>query len=151
MWMITTRGFYSAVQKRNDPPNMLTIRARAREDLENLSDLLPDIEIKDGGGTDYPYRTRVLVSDWARVCATLALEVDYSNFKDEVKKKQGKARADIYMRIWSALLSLTPRGVREAQWAAQDALWDSDRRHRPAGVKTAPKKKPAKKKAARRS
>lgn len=35
MWLITTRGFYSAVEDHSDPDRLLA-RARAREDLEAL-------------------------------------------------------------------------------------------------------------------
>lgn len=110
MWMMTTRGFYSAVQKREDrAPGMVTVRARSKKDLDNLSDLLPGVKPYAVKFSDYPWRIRIPHSDWARVCAVLALEIDYSNFKDEVKIRQGAARAGVYGRIWGVLLALEER------------------------------------------
>lgn len=116
MWLITPRGFYSAVQKPWDGRDgMLTIRARAKVDLENLKDLLPDAKpFQEGGYSDYPWRIRVSQADWAEAIKKMALEIDYSNFKDEVTKRQGKKRHDIYTRVWSVLLSLEARRHRQA-------------------------------------
>jgi hypothetical protein len=108
MWVMTTRGFYSAVQKRTDPAGTLTVRARAKGDLENLSDLLPGLKVITQQGTDYPYRIKVSAADWARVMACLALDVDYHNFKDEVRRHSAKHEA-AYHKVWSVLLSLEPK------------------------------------------
>lgn len=113
MWIMTPRGFYSAVQK--DPDfDTLTIRARARGDLESLCEL-PTMrsyaeDISEGAGTDYPYRIEVRRDDWNAALAAMGDEIDYSNFKDEVKEMQGKERAATYGRVWSALLDLEPEG-----------------------------------------
>jgi hypothetical protein len=115
MWVITTKGFYSAVQKNGDPPGTLTVRARAKQDLLNLKveGLLPNLEIIEQAGTDYPFRIKVTSAEWARVMASLALDVDYPNFKDEVGRVQGKARASIYSSLWSILLKLEPKGLKK--------------------------------------
>jgi hypothetical protein len=107
MWMLTTRGFYSAVQKPGDGPNMLTVRARRRDDLDRLRDLLPDAKpYQEKRVSDYAWRIRVSVADWSMVCAVLATEIDYSNFKDEAKKQRGARYANALSRCWTALLSL---------------------------------------------
>ena len=38
MWLITTQGFYSAVEHREDPERLI-VRARTREDIEALADI----------------------------------------------------------------------------------------------------------------
>ena len=94
---------------------MLTVRARAKGDLENLRDLLTDQDgevepYKERFGTDYPWRIRVERAAWVRVAGELAAEIDYSNFKDTVKARQGAKRAGVYSRIWGVLLGLEARG-----------------------------------------
>lgn len=115
MWLTTTRGFYSAVQHRDDP-NDLLIRARNRDDLVRLCELpgMPGEDmIQDIQPADYPYRITVRRHTWvAHVLPALMNEVDYDNFKNAVKDRmpgpEGKRRANIYMRVWSAMLSVTP-------------------------------------------
>lgn len=108
MWIITPRGFYSVVQKRGE--SRLTVRARCEEDIRNLADLLPDCEPFASRGTDYEWRLHCTVAEWSKVCALLALEVDYSNFKNEVRRVQGSKREGVYHRVWSALLALERPG-----------------------------------------
>ncbi len=109
MWLITTSGFFSVVEKPGDRAGgMLTIRARARGDLELLKrDMLPGLgEIVAGGGTDYPYRARAPRVEVAEAVRQMVEGIDYSNFKDAVAARQGKARAQSYGRVWSALHDL---------------------------------------------
>jgi hypothetical protein len=61
MWIMTTFGFFSIVEKPQDEASgMLTIRARVDGDLEALRDRhLPTLgPIEVDGGTDYKYRAR---------------------------------------------------------------------------------------------
>lgn len=129
MWVITTKGFYSAVQKKSDPAGTLTVRARAKQDLLNLKveGLLPNLTIIEQAGTDYPFRIKVTSAEWARVMASLALDVDYPNFKDEVGRVQGKARASIYSSLWSILLKLEPKGLKKS-WGYVGLFEDERRR-----------------------
>jgi hypothetical protein len=132
MWLMTPRGFYSAVEKRGDrEQGMVTIRARVKGDLESLLELLPDETgkpYKERFGTDYPWRIRIPAGQWAHACARMALEIDYANFKDEVARKQGKKRAGVYGRIWGVLLDLERRAQSRGQ--ASFGGWDSDWRNR---------------------
>lgn len=116
MWIMTPLGFFSAVEKRGDrEANMLTIRARSIADLEALVETysLPT-KVTKGGGTDYPCRITIERAKWAGIVADMALEVNYSNFKDAVKARQGAARASVYSRVWSALLSIEGKRERKA-------------------------------------
>lgn len=107
MWLMTPVGFFSAVEKPADrKTGMLTIRCRAKKDIDALAELLPNSKPTSNKGTDYPWRLRCTKEEWATVVARFALEIDYSNFKDEVKAKQGSGRAATYGRIWSDLLDL---------------------------------------------
>jgi hypothetical protein len=134
MWLFTPRGFFSAVQKPEDAKDqMMTIRARAKKDLENLHDILPaaaPYEVK--GYSDYPWRIRVSQRDWAMAVATMALEIDYSNFKDEITRTQGKKRHDMYSQIWGVMLQAETGKKKysygsyaDRDWAAGDRIWDS--------------------------
>lgn len=126
MWLITTDGFYSVVDK-GEADGKLTVRARARGDLERLQRFLPEktkiIRTSDG---DYLWRTRVSRDDWIIAAARMAAEIDYGNFKDAVKKRHGAKRAAIYGRVWGVLLSV------ERGWSRRqrrlDYEWLQERR-----------------------
>jgi 8-oxo-dGTP pyrophosphatase MutT (NUDIX family) len=108
MWLMTKFGFFSIVDKPEDKgKGMLTIRARVRKDLDSLRHYLPQMgEIVSNAGSDYRFRVRVKKEDWAAASSKIALDIDYPNFKDKVAKEQGKSRASIYGKVWSALFDL---------------------------------------------
>ena len=116
MWLITTRGFFSVVQHRDDK-EMVLIRARALEDLESLCELAGEvlddaaksgfsddaiIEIDDA---DYRYRLITDADSWAEVVSALTAEVTYSNFKSAVTERDPD-RAHVYMDVWADLLQI---------------------------------------------
>ena len=109
MWLITPRGFYSAV---NDParPGTVKVRSRVREDLEALCELAPmrryANRIEESLWNDYRFRIYVKKRHWRRTLPLLADEITYGNHKDEVKARQGPERAAIYSNVWWELLSL---------------------------------------------
>ena len=120
MWIATPIGFFSVVQKPFEPNGVLTVRARAIEDLENLrknylghnmSQIITDKR------ADYHYRATTTTEAWAVALASMARDIDYSNFKNEVKAVQGAERAGIYGRVWSALY--------EIQKTSPDETFDS--------------------------
>jgi hypothetical protein len=71
MWLFTTIGFFSAVQKSGTDD--LTIQVRVRDDLDRLrAKYLPELgPTKVGGGTDYPYRATVSHDAFARACGKM--------------------------------------------------------------------------------
>jgi hypothetical protein len=106
MWLVTPIGFFSIVRKPADERDgMLTIRARVRGDLERLRDAcLPAMgPIVAGKGSDYRYRARAPRAEVGAALARLAAGIDYANFKDEVARLQGDARADRYGEVWQVL------------------------------------------------
>ena len=106
MWLMTNFGFFSIVQKKDD--DILTVRARARSDLETLKErYIPTLgHILKGEGTDYQYRAMVSREDMAEAMKRIIMDIDYSNFKDSVAEKQGRKRARLYGEVWSCLLNL---------------------------------------------
>lgn len=103
MWMFTTIGFFSAVQKKDDP-TVIQVRARVRDDLVRLKEAVPGAEeILELPHRDYPYRVYMSHGDWAGFCAGMAESIDYPNFKDAVKKVNGYERGSLYMGVWSVM------------------------------------------------
>lgn len=104
MWVMTTRGFFSAVQHRTEPDKVL-VRARTEDDIRELEKIV-EIEPISMTSSDYEWRIEMPMADWLKALTTIALDIDYDNFKNGVKKAQGQERASIYMSVWSVLLRL---------------------------------------------
>ena len=89
MWIFTTIGFFSIVQKpRTD---FLIVRARVASDLDNLrTQFMPQLSptIK-GGGTDYPFRATISHKDFGVGLAKMGEAITYGNFKSAVGKEMG--------------------------------------------------------------
>lgn len=106
MWLVTPIGFFSIVQKPGDKKNgTLTVRSRVRSDLAALKQhYLPGLgPIQESHDTDYRFRA---VAPRGEVSAAISRQVDdldYSNFKSEVAKKQGHKRASLYHQVWDVL------------------------------------------------
>lgn len=140
MWVMTQQGFYSAIAfdpkkaKQLAPgkaEDVLLIRCRVEVDAERLG-IFVGREHEKTKVADYLYRIQVTRQEWGEFLAAESADIDYGNFKDRVKKNQGKERASAYMRVWSALLSLQPWEPftrtsrypwREGLWTSRD-LWD---------------------------
>jgi len=106
MWLLTSEGFFSIVQKPDDMARgTLTIRARVKADLQALR--IPGMtEIEEDAGTDYRYRAIAPRDEVAAAVSAMVQKIDYSNFKDEIARKQGKQRAAIYGELWEVLYRL---------------------------------------------
>jgi len=106
MWLITTFGFFSIVDKQaGKSAGVFTVRSRVRQDLERLkSSYLPELtEIVVGGGTDYRYRGTAPKQAVARAFGEAIADIDYSNFKNSVAHRQGHPRHDAYAKVWQNL------------------------------------------------
>jgi hypothetical protein len=110
MWLFTTVGIFSIVQKRGGPV-VLTVRARVRSDLDRLRDsFLPELGVTvDTPKADYAYRATVPHDAYARALGKLVADLHYDNFKDEVARKRGKAHAHACSNVWTALWEELPR------------------------------------------
>jgi len=106
MWIFTTVGFFSVVQKPNE--TFLTVRARVAADLDRLREkYMPELsETTSRGGTDYPCRATIGHEDFARGVTKLARDIHYSNFKNEDQSKMGNKREQVYSKVWSVLKQL---------------------------------------------
>ena len=106
MWIFTTIGFFSIVQKpRTD---FLTVRARVASDLDNLrTKFMPQLSptIK-GGGTDYPFRATISHKDFGSGLSKMGEAIRYDNFKSEVGRRMGRRREQAYHKVWHALFDL---------------------------------------------
>lgn len=109
MWLMTPIGFFSIVEKPYDRHDgTLTVHARVEDDLAALkARYLPELgEIHANKGTDYRYRATAPREAVARALSQLTLDLDYSNFKDEVERVQGYERARIYGEVWGRMHQL---------------------------------------------
>ena len=143
MWTATTKGFFSAVQHRDDT-SLLVVRTRDHADAERLAAWyaawLNDMEKFDPTATpnlplpvitsyewsDYPWRVIMPRTAWGAFLAESVEDLDYGNFKDAVKDRQGKERAQVYSGVWSVLLrleDLDPKG-RPKPILEDDEPWD---------------------------
>ena len=104
MWLMTTRGFYSVVEHRDDADRLL-VRARTREDIEALADLVGSEPVWLGTA-DYAWRVETTRDEWQAAMQVLVGEITYPNFKSAVHDPE---HHDAYMRVWSAMLALDDR------------------------------------------
>lgn len=111
MWILHPQGgFLSAVQHNSDT-NVIVVRARIKSDLEELA-RKAGVHITGGrSDTDYPWRVMVERGEWSQYVEELAEAINYGNFKTRVGQVNtpainGHDRADIYSRVWGALLDL---------------------------------------------
>lgn len=106
MWLMTSFGFFSVVQKPTDKAGKtLTIRARVRADLDALREhYLPSLgQVIESHANDYRYRATAPRAEVAAAMAAMVNSISYSNYKDEVKNVQGAPRAHLYHDVWSVL------------------------------------------------
>lgn len=127
MWLFTKHGFFSVVcarqgdgrDRRSIDTDRLMVRARVRSHLDRLKERFPELlgacEIVEFAGTDYAHRIFVDKPTWAKVIAGLTDEIDYGNFKDEVKQHQGfsgKDYLDSLHDVWSVMNDLQKQSTR---------------------------------------
>jgi hypothetical protein len=115
MWLFTTTGFYSIVQKPGE--TRLTVRTRVRSDLDRLrKKYMPELsETFVDVGTDYRYRAFVDHAAFGRGLGQVAAALHYSNFKGEVARTQSTRRAAVYSTAWTALWELLKEDDNEAK------------------------------------
>ncbi len=106
MWLFTTVGFFSVVQKPND--RYLTVRARVAEDLEKLREkYMPELSaVILGGGKDYPFRATIDHENFGRGLSQIAEDISYDNFRDEIARVMGNQREQVYSQVWKVLMRL---------------------------------------------
>lgn len=82
MWLFTKQGYFAIVKDYKDD-TIYWVRARMKEDLENIITLMsfeyPDIIYKEYA--DYKFRLKVTKKEFAELMMIMADKLDYSNFK----------------------------------------------------------------------
>jgi len=102
MWVFTETGFVSVVRK-NDRPDLYTVRSRDRESLEPLA-AMAKVEIGASPLGDYPYRAFVEPAVFTEWLADQASQIEYSNFKSRVSLTRGLDYTDALHNVWVAML-----------------------------------------------
>ncbi|MBP9014030.1 MAG: hypothetical protein KBG22_10515 [Smithella sp.] len=107
MWLYLKTGFYSIVHKPPCKQDELLVRARAKEDIARLQDLLKNRyqfegQVIDSPKADYAYRMIVPREIFALVMLNAVIKLKYDNFKNTVHVKDFQ-RHDAYMRCWEAM------------------------------------------------
>ena len=104
MWLMTTRGFYSVVEHRDDADRLL-VRARCQADIAALANLVSGepVRLEDA---DYAWRVEVTRDEWQAAMQVLVGEITYPNFKSAVGDPEHR---DAYMKVWGVMLALDDR------------------------------------------
>jgi hypothetical protein len=103
VWIATVDGFFSVVQDRLHPGEVL-VRARARPDLRRLLRRLGErSSIVKTPLADYPFRIRIPRRRWARYLRLAALAIDYPNFKAAILTRLGLYRESTLLEVWKIL------------------------------------------------
>lgn len=113
MWLFTRYGFFSVVQDHQKRKNVL-IRARNRKHLEDLFVSL-DFHtphsakevIEETPDRDYRYRVSVDRRAYAGLLQSLAMDLDYPNFKDSVHQRLSKdiPYNQLVNKVWQIVAS----------------------------------------------
>ena len=120
MWLCTELGFFSIVRKE---PDSFHIRARCREDLEQLAlAACCGTPVASYAGSDYPWRIICPAADLSKYMGILTTSIDYGNFKSEIaatllQRSKLAAYHDIHHRMvqWQREcqeMNLKPNGNR---------------------------------------
>jgi hypothetical protein len=125
MWLFTRYGFYSVAcaQTGNGAldPQMMMIRARSVAHLLNLQRrflVLADLKIVTLPDRDYRSRLIVPKENWIRIMAELAEEQEWSNFKNEVDRFQGRTGQEYVHAlhsVWSVMSNFQDAETRLAK------------------------------------
>lgn len=108
MWLFTTAGFFSVVEKPEDrAAGKLTIRSRVKSDLAALrSRYLPELGPIHEREGDYRFHAKAPRRAVARAAAAAVEDIGYSSLKNEVARTQGPVRLGLYSRVWEVMWEL---------------------------------------------
>jgi len=106
MWLMTTEGFISVVNKGKNAELPFCLRSRDIKSIENVIDALCiKRKIWKDAATDYEFRIFVSEDELKQYMNHIADNLDYDNFKDAVQKVSPK-HAKVYHTLWFNLLDL---------------------------------------------
>lgn len=111
MWLFTETGFLSAVRKGHGDQN-LVVRARNIAALKGLSEFAQTAVVRTPKA-DYPFRLHLTPETWGNYVKTVALAVNYRNFKSHAKETLGLDHADALGLVWKTMLALQDDDARQ--------------------------------------
>jgi len=109
MWLVTKIGFFNIIQYPEDKAkDLLTIKARSRDDLENFNEFLPSLgegKIEESHEADYRFRIKLPRQDAIYVVHCLVEQIDYKLTKPAIAEKYPE-RSGIYFSVWDRLYEI---------------------------------------------
>lgn len=109
MWLVTKIGFFNIIQYPEDKEeDLLTVKARSREDLENFNGFLPPLgwgRIEESSEADYRFRMKLPRQDAAYVLGCLVDCIDYRLTKPAISEHFPE-RSRIYFNVWDTLYQI---------------------------------------------
>jgi hypothetical protein len=106
MWVLSERGFISAVRHR-DNPGLLLVRARDAQSLAAFcSQAGVDPEVITLPVADYKFRVVVEEDALVTFLKRSVREIRYTNFKAQVQKTRGTRWHDVLVDAWRVLRRL---------------------------------------------
>ena len=105
MWLASKFGFYSIVK--DSKSSNFQVRARCGKDLENICNNVPVLKGKRiifTINSDYSHRIFITEEELQVLMVFMAVNLDYTNFKDKIKTiKDKKEKVPYYFKIWNAM------------------------------------------------
>jgi hypothetical protein len=101
MWIMLYDCFFSIVSK-DCAPDELMVRARRPGDIQKV---WKDAKITKYDKSDYMFRAAIKRTDIIAALSTEVMDIDYDNFKNEVRDKP---LHDAYLSVWTAMARLQP-------------------------------------------
>jgi hypothetical protein len=105
MWLVTQHGFFNIVHSDSDSDDILTMKARRKEDLVNLKKFILFKKIDESKSADYQFRAKARRIDIEGGIQKIISLIDYPKFKSRIHEVQPD-RSDIYMNVWCDLSQL---------------------------------------------
>lgn len=126
---MTKLGFYSIVLVKNQ--KQYQIRARSRQDLENLLKAINAEKINIIETTDSDYRFRILVwssNDMKAIFEVLCKSIDYDNFKRMIAGSPDQHEKSMYYGdIWGTMWNYQNEKHNERKAGLHDTIEDGDK------------------------
>jgi len=126
MWLATKFGFFSVVAHQDDP-DLVLVRGRSRDDLEQLRGFaegrdvdVPEIVTSLWG--DYCCRIFMPRAAWEHLGAALTADIDYPNFKQQVHGDPERDAA--YMQMWSIMRRFQEQKLGTAVGEPEGPVWE---------------------------
>lgn len=112
MWIVTKIGFFNIIQYDEDKSKqLLTVKARSREDLENFKKLSIRLQDRLTGGieesntADYRFRLKAPKVDVVNAIGLLVAEINYPKTKPAISAMFPE-RGGVYLDVWDILGAL---------------------------------------------